>query len=376
MIKLIRHSTFFILFLFVIGNVKLLASNQEAIDSVYQAPELFESDSLIELSITTDLKALVKDVGDKNKYHKGRLSYLLGDSIVSMIVDLKTRGNFRKDRSICAFPPMSIKFNKAESSYSHFHDNDKLKMVTHCQNRNSRFEQMLIQEYLIYKAYNIFTPESFRVRLAKITYKDSKNKMKPLTKFAFFLEDFKKMAKRNGKIARYDKKVHQDRTIISKVTKLAIFQYLIGNTDWGVPTLHNIKLISKTPTSRLITIPYDFDWTSLVNAPYAIPNAKLNIESIHERLYRGYQRTAKELEYIFREFRMKKERLYAIYTNCPYLNDKEKERVLNYFDEFYETIDNPKSIKSEFIDRARIIKQKKIGKYIFDTIKNSIYFCG
>ncbi len=358
MIKIFQHSIFFVLFLVVLGNTRLLASYQNPIDSIYPAPDLFESDSLLELSITTDLKALIKDVGDKNKYHTGRLSYLLGDSIVTMIVDLKTRGNFRKDRSICAFPPLSIKFNKADSNYSLFHDNDKLKLVTHCQNRNARFEQMLIHEYLIYKAYNIFTPESFRVRLAKISYKDSEDEMNPITKFAFFIEDFKQMAKRNGKIVRYDTKVHQDHTIISKVTKLALFQYMVGNTDWGVPTLHNIKLISKTPTSRLIPVPYDFDWSSLVDAPYAIPNAKLDIQSIHDRLYRGYQRTAEELEYIFKEFRMKKELLYDLYTNCPYLDDKEKERALNYFDEFYEIIDNPKSIKSEFIDGARIIKHK------------------
>jgi len=336
---------------------KATASMQE--DSIYRAPNLFESDSLIELSITTDLKNLVRDIGDKNKYHKARLSYHLGDSIVSMTVDLKTRGNFRKDRSICAFPPIRIKFNKSQSSYSLFHDQKKLKMVTHCQNRNSRYEQMIIQEYLIYKAYNLFTPESFRVRLAKITYKDSKGQMDPLIKHAFFIEDFEKMAERNGKIARYDSKVHQDQTLINKVTKLAIFQYLVGNTDWGVPTLHNIKLISKTPNSRPTPVPYDFDWASLVNAPYAVPNPKLDIKSIHDRLYRGYKRSAKDLEYIFREFRMKKDFLYELYTNCEYLSDKEKERVLNYFDDFYKIIENPKRIKSEFIDHARTIKYQK-----------------
>ena len=337
----------------------LLARNQENNDTIYRAPNLFESDTLIELSITTNLRNLVRDVGEKNKYHTGRLSYYMGDSIVSMIVELKTRGNFRLNRSICAFPPIQIKFNKSTSSYSLFHKQKKLKMVTHCQNRSSRHEQMLIQEYLIYKAYNLFTPESFKVRLARITYKDSKNQMGPLTKYAFFIEDFEKMAERNGKIPRYEKKIHQDHTLINKVTELAVFQYLIGNTDWGVPTLHNIKLIAKTPTARPIPVPYDFDWASLVNAPYAVPNEKLAIESIHDRLYRGYKRTAKDLEYIFREFRMKKDALYDLYINCPYLDDRERERVLNYFDEFYEIIDNPKKVKSEFIDRARVIKYKK-----------------
>nr|WP_320117559.1 hypothetical protein [uncultured Marinifilum sp.] len=328
-------------------------------DTIFRIPYLFESDTIIELSITTNLKALIKDTGNKSKYHKARLSYHLGDSIVSMSVDMKTRGNFRKDRSICPFPPMRIKFNKSQASYSLFHNQKKLKMVTHCQNRNRRYEQMLIQEYLIYKAYNLFTPESFKVRLVKITYKDSKNQIATLSKYAFFIEDFEKMAERNGKIARYDEKIHQDHTLIGKVTKLAVFQYMIGNTDWGVPTLHNIKLIAKTPNSRPVPVPYDFDWASLVNAPYAVPNKKLDIKSIHVRLYRGYKRTAKDFEYIFREFRMKKEALYNLYIQCEYLNDKEKERVLNYFDEFYEIIDNPKKVKSEFIDQSRTIKYKK-----------------
>lgn len=328
-------------------------------DTIYKAPNLFESDSLIKLSITTDLKDLTRDVGDKSKNHLARLSYYIGDSIVSMSVEMKTRGNFRKDRSICPFPPMRIKFNQEESSYTLFHDQEKLKMVTHCHNKSERYEQMLIQEYLIYKAYNLFTPESFRVRLAQITYKDSENNMESLTKYAFFIEEFENMARRNGKIPRYEKKIHQDHTLIGKVTKLAVFQYLVGNTDWGVPTLHNIKLIAKTPTSRPIPVPYDFDWASLVNAPYAVPNEKLTIKSIHERLYRGYKRSAKEMEFIFREFRMKKKALYNIYINCEFLSDKEKERVLNYFDEFYDIIDDPNLVKREFIDNARTIKYKK-----------------
>lgn len=348
---------FLFLFIFPISTIAIV-ENQEQKDTVFLKPDLFESDSLIELSITTDLKDLVRDIGEKNEYHKGRLSYHLGDSIVSMSIELKTRGNFRKDRSICAFPPLRIKFDKISSSYSLFHDQKDLKMVNHCQNRNPKFEQMLIQEYLIYKAYNIFTPESFRVRLAKITYKDGQNQMDPITKFAFFIEDFEKMAERNNKIPIYDKKIHQDHTLLGKVTKLAVFQYMIGNTDWGVPTLHNIKLIAKSPTSLPIPVPYDFDWASLVNAPYAVPNEKLNIKSIHERLYRGYKRTETELEYIFREFRMKKEILYSLYINCPYLDEKEKERVLNYFDEFYEIINDPKRVKAEFIDQAREIKLK------------------
>lgn len=336
-----------------------LNSIQQEDTTVLNIPDLFASDSLLELTIHTNLKELVRDVGKKRSYHLGRISYYLGDSIVTQTIELKTRGHFRRDRSTCNFPPIRIRFNRGESTFTLFHGQDKLKMVTHCQNRSKRYEQMVIQEYLIYRAYNLFTPESFRVRLARITYKDSEGSMKPLTKFAFFIEDDDKMAYRNHKVIIERKKIHQDATPIGKITRLAVFQFLVGNTDWGVPTLHNIKLMASGPQTQPVAVPYDFDWASIVNAPYAVPNAKLDIESIHDRLYRGYAKTPEDMEYVFREFRMLKDELYELYNNCTYLDDDHRQRALDYFDEFYEIIDDPKKVQLEFIDKAREYKYKK-----------------
>ncbi|MDE5422271.1 hypothetical protein L3073_08620 [Ancylomarina sp. DW003] len=350
-----KNQLLLILFLFTL--LRSFAQNKE-VEEVYKAPYLFGSDTLIELSITTNIKELIKDTGKKSKYHQARLSYQLGDSIVSMIVQLKTRGRYRKNKNVCAFPPLRIKFNQASSSYTLFHGQNKVKIVGHCRNDNSRFQQMVFQEYLIYKAYQILTPESFKVRLARITYKDSAKNIKNLEEYVFFIEDFEKMAERNGKIPIYKERIHQDRTMINKITRMAVFQFMIGNTDWGVPTLHNIKMIAKTPTARPVAVPYDFDWASLVNAPYAIPNAKLDLESIHDRLYRGYLRTPEELEFIFKEFRMKKDEFYKLYQESNLLTEKEKKRVLDYFDEFYDIIDNPKLVKRYFINNARQVRYK------------------
>ncbi len=354
--RLIQKIQFVLLF-FLFATLGLNAQTEET-EKVFEAPYLFGSDTLIELSITTNIKDLIRDTGKKRKYHQARLSYQLGDSIVSMLVQLKTRGRFRKNKNVCGFPPLRIKFNKASSSYTLFHGQDKLKIVGHCRNNNSRFQQMVFQEYLIYKAYQILSPESFRVRLARVTYKDSAKEIKNLNEYVFFIEDFEKMAKRNGKIPIYKERIHQDNTMINKVTRMAVFQFMVGNTDWGVPTLHNIKMIAKTPTSRPVPVPYDFDWSSLVNAPYAVPNAKLYIESIHERLYRGYKRTPEELEFVFKEFRMKKDAFYDLYQKTNLLTEKEKKRVFNYFDEFYEIINDPKLVKRYFIDNARQVRYK------------------
>ena len=346
-----------LLLFFLFTTLGLNAQTEES-EKIFEAPYLFGSDTLMELSITTNIKELIKDTGKKSKYHQARLSYQLGDSVVSMLVQLKTRGNYRKNKNVCSFPPLRVKFNRSTSSYTLFHDQDKLKIVGHCRNNSDRFQQMVFQEYLIYKVYQILSPESFKVRLARVTYKDSANKVKNLEEYIFFIEDFEKMAKRNGKIPIYKHRIHQDNTMINKVTRMAIFQFMVGNTDWGVPTLHNIKMIAKTPTSRPVPIPYDFDWASLVNAPYAIPNEKLDLDNIHERLYRGYKRTPEELESIFKEFRMKKERFYSLYKNNYFLTEKEKRRALEFFDEFYDIIDNPKLVKKYFINNARQVKYK------------------
>lgn len=347
----------FLLLLFLFISFGLLGQNEET-ETTFEAPDLFGSDTLIELSINTNIKELIKDTGKKSKYHTARLSYQLGDSVVSMIVQLKTRGHYRKNKNVCSFPPLRIKFNQTSSSYTLFHDQDKLKIVGHCRNDNDRFQQMVFQEYLIYKAYEILSPESFKVRLARVIYKDSANEVKNLDEYIFFIEDFEKMAERNGKIPIYKERIHQDKTMINKITRMAIFQFMVGNTDWGVPTLHNIKMIAKTPSSRPVAIPYDFDWASLVNAPYAIPNAKLDLDNIHDRLYRGYKRTPEELEFIFKEFRMKKDAFYALYQNNELLTEKEKKRVIEYFDEFYQIINDLKQIKRYFINNARQVRYK------------------
>jgi len=352
--RFIQKIQFLLLFfLFVTLGVNAQTVENE---KVFEAPYLFSSDTLIELSITTNIKELIRDTGKKNKYHQARLSYQLGDSVVSMLVQLKTRGRFRKNKNVCGFPPLRIKFNKASSSYTLFHGQDKLKIVGHCKNNNSRYQQMVFQEYLIYKAYQILTPESFRVRLARITYKDSAKEVKNLEEYVFFIEDFEKMARRNGQIPIFKERIHYKQTDPIKVSLMAVFQFMIGNTDWGIATLHNIKMIAKTPTSRPVPVPYDFDWASLVNAPYAVPNAKLNIANIHERLYRGYMNNIDDLDLIFQDFRLKKDSYYSLYENTTYLTDRERKRVLSYLDDFYYIINDPKLVKRYFIDNARVVK--------------------
>ena len=70
---------------------------------------------------------------------------------------------------------------------------------------------------------------------------------------------------------------------------------MIGNTDFstltgpgGANCCHNNRLFKGEQDRFLTSIPYDFDSTGLVNAPYAYPNPTIKLFSVRARLYRGF----------------------------------------------------------------------------------------
>ena len=139
------------------------------------------------------------------------------------------------------------------------------------------------------------------------------------------------------------------------MTLVAVFEYMIGNTDWSVPHYHNVKLMRPLDkkTSLPLVVPYDFNNSGLVNASYALPQEELGIESVRVRLYRGFPRTLEELERIAAEFKDKKKDIWALINNCEWLSTKFKKEMIGYLEDFYKVLDSKTSIKYNFIDNAR-----------------------
>ena len=184
-----------------------------------------------------------------------------------MPVTLSVRGITRRKKDICSFPPLRVEFNAKPAVTSIFKGQKSLKLVTHCQ-QNEAFQQYVLLEYAAYRLYNALTPESFRVRLAKIDYVDQDGHI-ITSRVGFFIEDVDDVAKRNGQ----DRLRRVNRISISQLdpaaaARLAVFQYMIGNLDWamiaslpGEDCCHNARLIGvKGATTGLIPVPYDFDF--------------------------------------------------------------------------------------------------------------------
>ncbi len=86
--------------------------------------------------------------------------------LVEIDIDIRTRGISRLNEDVCPFPPLRLDFKKSQVKKSLFHKQDKLKLVTHCRDNSTRYEQTLLNEFLAYRILNELTDASFRVRLS------------------------------------------------------------------------------------------------------------------------------------------------------------------------------------------------------------------
>jgi hypothetical protein len=312
------------------------------VDTLEVNSELFDSYKILELSLQFDINQF-KRKKLTDEYQKAVLTYYINDtdSIVKK-VKVKSRGITR--REICSFPPIGLNFNISDSSKADRGKIENIKMVTHC---NAGKEDYLFKEYLIYRLYSILTDQSFKVRLVKIKYIDSQNKNKPVNTYAFIIEPLQFLAKRLHSAEVKSKNLTMNNIVPESLDRMAIFNYMIGNTDWSVPLQHNCKILYQAHSSRPdlgIIIPYDFDYAGLVNANYAVPNEGLPITNVTERFFIGKCREEEVFMSELKEFTDKKEAFYKEINQFIYLDEKKRNVMIKYLDDFYDQIEKRNSI--------------------------------
>jgi hypothetical protein len=341
----VKFSILIVLSFFIFSfNEKQITNNATAYKTTFEK-DLFESDEILSLSLKGNIRQLLNDRGEKPTYHPITLAYKNKDSNeVNLPVQIKARGHFRKLKENCKYPPLQINFPAdVDRLSSVFKGQKKLKLVMPCAG-----EDYIIREWLVYKIYNLITPKSFRARLVRIDLDDIKSKKQAAPFYGFLIEDEKHMAARNKAIA-VEEKLRPEQTKQDVFLTMAVFQFLIGNTDWSVQYLQNIKLLKTDSFPQLITVPYDFDHCGIVNAPYAHPAEELLMKSVQERRYRGYCMTdLKVFEKPIALFNRLKIDIYNLFTKCSLLDAKNIRSITKYLDEFYATINDPKSWQKDF----------------------------
>ena len=330
---------------------KSLPVTTEEIEAAKRRSErLFGSDEPLEFTLTADFKQLFKSRDTLNvKTVKGTLT--LKDSTgnpLEVPVELAPRGHFRLRSDVCNFPPIRLIFPSQGLKGTPFAGQKALKLGTHCQQRDKEFSEYPIREYGAYKVLNMLTDWSFRSRLARVNYVPTGNEKDAFTKYGLLIEDESDMAKRNGgRIYTVRGGTFSD-VDPAQIAIVSVFAYFLGNTDWSLYSLHNIRLVASSD-GRYVPVPYDFDWSGAVFARYAKPDPRLGIPTVQDRLFRGPCMTPADLAPVIAKFNANKAAIKDLYAKMP-VDDGYRRRAMDYYDDFFRVIGDQRQVKRELIE--------------------------
>lgn len=319
-----------------------------------QNRRLFQDGPPLEFTLTSDFSQINKERTPNNAKQFPGVLTVDGRDIA---VKLGSRGHLRLNSQTCDFVPIKVEFPRPEPEGTIFDAQTTLKLGTHCRGE-AESDQYVMREYLAYRIANLVTPLSFRARLARATYVDARSKNKLSTHSALFLEHENDVARRlGGRDVRLEHMAF-DAFDRSALTTTMMLEYMLGNTDYSIWTLHNVVVV-ENKARKFFPVAYDFDLSGLVHPPYAAPDPRLSLKSVTDRLYRGPCRTVEEFDAAAEPFRAHKAGMLAEIDAVAGLSARHRDEMKDYLESFFRRIATPQAIKRTFVDgcpasRARI----------------------
>lgn len=268
---------FYPLFLTLFCAATLAAQQQTASTPKPSVFEALTTTEGVALTLETDM-VTCKNNRKTDQYFPGVLTSVDGRSYK---VDVKTRGKFR--RKMSEIPPLKIKFSKKELNRFGLDTMNEIKLVLPF-SFDKKSEDLLIREYIAYRMWESLSPYSVRARLVQLTMKDVHLGTQQLI-YCILLEDKEEtLARMNGVLDEtYD--MDLDQFDGEQLALTSLFEYMIGNTDWDLKGFRNVRLVRIAGREQVIPIPYDFDFSGLVNAPYATPSFESGKANVRQRFF-------------------------------------------------------------------------------------------
>ena len=301
-----------------------------------------------DITIVTDLDALIEGKS-RSEYQSGQIIF---GKKQTLQMELRPRGKFR--RKICEFPPLKIKFSKKELANAGFSKLNEVKLVTHCADSDAG-NQLIAREFLPYMMYAELTPIAHRARLVDVTYIDSKNEKYRIHRLGILLEDDEELAARlGGSVVDSMYNLPADSLNTQLAATTVLFEYMIGNTDWSIEGVRNIKFLRPEAGGKICPVPYDFDFSGFVNASYASPNSEFPIKNVRERYWQGASLPPEVVRRAAKSFHKKESRFHDIITDAAVIDDFQKEELGSFIDGFFKILEQTNDLpanKTQMVNR-------------------------
>jgi hypothetical protein len=328
------------------------------------AMPLFEQQSTLELGLTVNFDKLCRprEMPDCD-YSASEITWLDGDKLHSIPVEIRIRGGWRAQKSNCNVPLLFIRFPEEGTVGTPFAGQSMLPLTTHCgrpstissrldTTRYANYEQYLLKEYLAYRIFNELSDFSLRVRLAKIRYTKPGKSPRGGSHYAFFTEHFESLAKRHHAELISKESFNHEALDGHAADVVALYQFMVGNTDWSIVRLRNTIML-QTADGRQIPVPFDLDMSGLVNAPYAGPPPSLPIKEVTDRYYLGYCHPGIDWDDLFEEFLSRQEELVSQADAIDKLYKREQDSAKHYLNSFFNILQDPKRRDADIIQNCQ-----------------------
>lgn len=319
-----------------------------------KADPLFSRQEPLALALHASIKALKGDTNDST-YLNSMLYFGQGEGVSdSLGIRVRARGHAR--REVCFYPPIALRFSENESRGTPFEGQKEVKLVLPCQ-VGGEYEDYVIKELLAYKLFEQVSPYFYSTRLVQLEFYEVRgNRERRHELWAFLLEDHGAVARRlNGRRVRRNVPPEMQDALAGVRDNL--FQFMIGNTDFSMRMQHNQRLYYLDET--FVTLPYDFDMSGLVNAPYAtvnnIQNLDANIEQVTERLYKGYARDTILMQQVRGEFLAARPGMEKCLSDLqPYFKDhRQYAEAREYLASFFHILENDRLFERRILEHMR-----------------------
>ena len=319
---------------------------------------LFAEHAMIDVTIEAPMTTLMAERPDE-QYLPAKLRYQASaDETIELDLKIRTRGNYRRDPEHCDFAPIRLNFRKKQVADTLFAGQDKLKLVTHCRTKSKTFPQHVLREYLGYRFFAELTPISYSVRLLRISYLDTETG-NTTTRPGFVIEDDEDVARRNNLQVVEVPRISYDELDPARQNLVHMFEYMIGNTEYsfvnpepGKACCHNTDILSASGGPPYLPLPFDFDFSGMVNAPYAQPNPRFPIKQVRERFYKGLCENNELLPSTARRFLDEHGDFITIVDRLEPLSRRSRRSVRNYLTGFLDRISSEQALERNFANKC------------------------
>lgn len=257
-------------------------------------------------------------------------------------LEVRTRGKFRRRK--CEIPPLKLKFSQQSLQSAQLDTLNEIKLVLPCAN-NSLAQELILREYAAYRMFENLNPACVRARLIRLYLKDSKKK-KPQLLTAMLVEHEEEIIKRLRSVTVTEWGIKPDQLDQDQAALMVLFQFMIGNTDWDLSACRNILLLQPEKTGKIMTVPFDFDFSGLVSAPYASPNSETGLASVKDRFLMANGLDATALMRAKNTFLITKPRFYEWCQNIAVSKEASSEMTA-FLDAFFSVLENNETIPAQ-----------------------------